>query len=99
MRRPCGLHMIATLRSKPNSYRYQLGPYRNRHGHDENLPELAGGLWWPWWFRYGMKEASSVWQEGAMCFESMAAGADQLGGKTGGKAACLEAGCMCGLPS
>jgi hypothetical protein len=24
-------------------YRYQLGPYRNRHGHNE---KLAGAKWW-----------------------------------------------------
>jgi hypothetical protein len=34
-----------------------------------------------------------------MCFESRAVGVDKFGGMTGGKAACLEAGGMCGLPS
>ena len=77
-----------------DSYRYQLGPYRNHHGHNENLPELTGGLW-PRWFRYGvMKEACSVWYDAAMGFESMAVGVDQLGGMTGGKAVCLVAGGM-----
>src|SRR5258708_38359232 len=47
-----GLAAFITAVRLPNawqdSYRYQLGPYRNRHGHNENLPELNGGLW-PWW--------------------------------------------------
>lgn len=86
--------MLSRTSARRNSYRYQLGPYRNHHGHNENLPELTGGLW-PWWFRYGvMKEACSVWHDAAMGFESMAVGVDQLGGMTGGKAVCLVAGGM-----
>jgi len=48
-----------------------IGPYRSHRGHIEETRSSLIYLWWPWWFRYGvMKEASAVWQEAAMCFES-----------------------------
>jgi hypothetical protein len=47
------------------------------------------------------RDEGSVFEFGTrlLCFfESMAVGVDQLGRMTGGKAACLEAGGMFGLP-
>ena len=60
---------------------------------------LAGWLW-PWWFRYGvMKEASSVWHDAAMRFESIGVEVGRCGGMLGGKAACWRRGGSCSLAS
>jgi hypothetical protein len=61
------------------TYRYCLGPYRKHRGHAERSRERN----WPMrprWFRYGaMKEASSVWHEAAMGFDSTMAGRERVG--------------------
>jgi hypothetical protein len=79
---PIGDMFNATRRflGRSKGYRYCFGPYRNHRGHHEECWGCECRSW-PWWFRYGvMKEASRVWHETAMGFESLLVVRETLGG-------------------